>query len=118
RRHTRFSRDWSSDVCSSDLYRDEFVGSDTRGREASFTTYYHDFLGLYLRYYTLDAIYRSWSDVASDYRLDSIRRNDCSYVASDSYRCGVMLCNYPRELRYEEAGSLRGFFRRREEKRA
>src|SRR5690606_40645634 len=23
RRHTRFSRDWSSDVCSSDLYRDE-----------------------------------------------------------------------------------------------
>src|SRR5690606_39583987 len=24
RRHTRFSRDWSSDVCSSDLYRDLF----------------------------------------------------------------------------------------------
>src|SRR5690606_39891672 len=24
RRHTRFSRDWSSDVCSSDLQRDEF----------------------------------------------------------------------------------------------
>src|SRR5690606_40822029 len=23
RRHTRFSRDWSSDVCSSDLYREE-----------------------------------------------------------------------------------------------
>src|SRR5690606_41130736 len=23
RRHTRFSRDWSSDVCSSDLYRGE-----------------------------------------------------------------------------------------------
>src|SRR5690606_40682603 len=25
RRHTRFSRDWSSDVCSSDLYRDRTV---------------------------------------------------------------------------------------------
>src|SRR5690606_39286422 len=25
RRHTRFSRDWSSDVCSSDLYSDEFA---------------------------------------------------------------------------------------------
>src|SRR5690606_40798549 len=24
RRHTRFSRDWSSDVCSSDLYADDF----------------------------------------------------------------------------------------------
>src|SRR5690606_27733461 len=23
RRHTRFSRDWSSDVCSSDLYQDQ-----------------------------------------------------------------------------------------------
>src|SRR5690606_9448618 len=26
RRHTRFSRDWSSDVCSSDLFTPEFVG--------------------------------------------------------------------------------------------
>src|SRR5690606_21917042 len=25
RRHTRFSRDWSSDVCSSDLRRDHFL---------------------------------------------------------------------------------------------
>src|SRR5207302_3691114 len=25
RRHTRFSRDWSSDVCSSDLFRREFI---------------------------------------------------------------------------------------------
>src|SRR5690606_41179616 len=27
RRHTRFSRDWSSDVCSSDLVTHHFVGS-------------------------------------------------------------------------------------------
>src|SRR5207302_8319127 len=25
RRHTRFSRDWSSDVCSSDLYRERIL---------------------------------------------------------------------------------------------
>src|SRR3989475_4307568 len=35
RRHTRFDCDWSSDVCSSDLYADEFIerlpqGFDTR----------------------------------------------------------------------------------------
>src|SRR5690606_39724056 len=29
RRHTRFSRDWSSDVCSSDLTLDKYVNSDT-----------------------------------------------------------------------------------------
>src|SRR5690606_39693816 len=29
RRHTRFSRDWSSDVCSSDLYRKDRVASIT-----------------------------------------------------------------------------------------
>src|SRR5260370_40099016 len=27
RRHTRFKCDWSSDVCSSDLFRENFVGS-------------------------------------------------------------------------------------------
>src|SRR5690606_40363652 len=27
RRHTRFSRDWSSDVCSSDLFVDRLVGN-------------------------------------------------------------------------------------------
>src|SRR5690606_39812929 len=31
RRHTRFSRDWSSDVCSSDLARYQFVN---RGKHA------------------------------------------------------------------------------------
>src|SRR5690606_39504228 len=31
RRHTRFSRDWSSDVCSSDLERE---GAESRNREA------------------------------------------------------------------------------------
>src|SRR5690606_40909109 len=30
RRHTRFSRDWSSDVCSSDLGRSFHAGRDTR----------------------------------------------------------------------------------------
>src|SRR5690606_41553392 len=29
RRHTRFSRDWSSDVCSSDLYRQRDIGRAT-----------------------------------------------------------------------------------------
>src|SRR5690606_40178073 len=29
RRHTRFSRDWSSDVCSSDLLQDVFLFADT-----------------------------------------------------------------------------------------
>src|SRR2546429_4439408 len=30
RRHTRCSRDWSSDVCSSDLARDHFLGHQNR----------------------------------------------------------------------------------------
>src|SRR6266700_567437 len=30
RRHTRFSRDWSSDVCSSDLWRSASSGPDQR----------------------------------------------------------------------------------------
>src|SRR5690606_41162775 len=29
RRHTRFSRDWSSDVCSSDLFSDSGLGNST-----------------------------------------------------------------------------------------
>src|SRR5690606_41029706 len=29
RRHTRFSRDWSSDVCSSDLVTEEFIVEGT-----------------------------------------------------------------------------------------
>src|SRR5690606_39506298 len=34
RRHTRFSRDWSSDVCSSDLQRDRADDDAGRGRGA------------------------------------------------------------------------------------
>src|SRR5690606_39913898 len=34
RRHTRFSRDWSSDVCSSDLFRGDFYAEITTGRDA------------------------------------------------------------------------------------
>src|SRR5690606_40422642 len=30
RRHTRFSRDWSSDVCSSDLFTGDYFVRDTR----------------------------------------------------------------------------------------
>src|SRR5690606_40243023 len=36
RRHTRFSRDWSSDVCSSDL--DDFYGTDSFQKMAQFLT--------------------------------------------------------------------------------
>src|SRR5690606_40302112 len=31
RRHTRFSRDWSSDVCSSDLHRNQQTGKGEDG---------------------------------------------------------------------------------------
>src|SRR5690606_40277179 len=34
RRHTRFSRDWSSDVCSSDLSRQNEVAAISRGMKA------------------------------------------------------------------------------------
>src|SRR5207302_4689961 len=33
RRHTRFSRDWSSDVCSSDLARVLLIGESGTGKE-------------------------------------------------------------------------------------
>src|SRR2546429_3284096 len=35
RRHTRCSRDWSSDVCSSDLRRPDHAGDPQRGPEAA-----------------------------------------------------------------------------------
>src|SRR5690606_41028335 len=35
RRHTRFSRDWSSDVCSSDLWPQIYAGSVDCGRDGS-----------------------------------------------------------------------------------
>src|SRR5690606_39634226 len=34
RRHTRFSRDWSSDVCSSDLYEQEQIRKITQAEAA------------------------------------------------------------------------------------
>src|SRR5690606_40288965 len=37
RRHTRFSRDWSSDVCSSDLFAQSFRGASSRARAAAGT---------------------------------------------------------------------------------
>src|SRR5690606_40396467 len=40
RRHTRFSRDWSSDVCSSDLIIDAKSGLSGAGRKATLTTHY------------------------------------------------------------------------------
>src|SRR5690606_39895650 len=41
RRHTRFSRDWSSDVCSSDLY---LVGAD-----AAFSAHAGDLVGAVIK---------------------------------------------------------------------
>src|SRR5690606_39731359 len=38
RRHTRFSRDWSSDVCSSDLFGDDVL----EGRPVSATSTHED----------------------------------------------------------------------------
>src|SRR5690606_39310755 len=38
RRHTRFSRDWSSDVCSSDLYLTHATGRNNNDREGTNST--------------------------------------------------------------------------------
>src|SRR6266550_8329021 len=38
RRHTRCSRDWSSDVCSSDLVRASYMGSPINGTAGSLLT--------------------------------------------------------------------------------
>src|SRR5690606_40707503 len=44
RRHTRFSRDWSSDVCSSDLYllQAQIIGkvTDTKGQPLPYVNIY------------------------------------------------------------------------------
>src|SRR5690606_40462970 len=37
RRHTRFSRDWSSDVCSSDLHHHAVAGLQRRAQQDVFT---------------------------------------------------------------------------------
>src|SRR5690606_40629344 len=39
RRHTRFSRDWSSDVCSSDLTGSDCVGTSNRHGATSVTQF-------------------------------------------------------------------------------
>src|SRR5690606_40500988 len=56
RRHTRFSRDWSSDVCSSDLaaYSDPYIGSPTYGG-TSYDTGYTDAQGYGQQTYGQDA---------------------------------------------------------------
>src|SRR5690606_40209712 len=36
RRHTRFSRDWSSDVCSSDLYADCHLPETAKRKQGNF----------------------------------------------------------------------------------
>src|ERR1039458_10790523 len=48
RRHTRCLSDWSSDVCSSDLYALQFA-RDMEPRLAE------KFVGMYVNHYTLDA---------------------------------------------------------------
>src|SRR5690606_40659975 len=48
RRHTRFSRDWSSDVCSSDLYR---IGrEDDSQKEVEFAIRIREFAGTYMEH--------------------------------------------------------------------
>src|SRR5690606_40589860 len=39
-RHTRFSRDWSSDVCSSDLFFSSSLGSGARASEGRIQSWY------------------------------------------------------------------------------
>src|SRR5690606_40813414 len=62
RRHTRFSRDWSSDVCSSDLWRvvepegQRAAGEWTREDEERLRAIVDDARrnGLWIRFYTLN----------------------------------------------------------------
>src|SRR5690606_40805229 len=48
RRHTRFSRDWSSDVCSSDLIGDPGLDSETANRLELGLHWHHGPLALQL----------------------------------------------------------------------
>src|SRR5690606_39296991 len=48
RRHTSFSRDWSSDVCSSDLYGPQQLPAYAAGQDPA---------GLYVRYAARDVVY-------------------------------------------------------------
>src|SRR5690606_39985646 len=51
RRHTRFSRDWSSDVCSSDLFRDLGLLNSLWGLTLAYTTFAVPFSAWMLRGY-------------------------------------------------------------------
>src|SRR2546429_1820514 len=66
RRHTRCSRDWSSDVCSSDLflnYLSNFYGSTYHGLQTTLTARnYHglDFVAGYTYSHALDDLSSNW----------------------------------------------------------
>src|SRR5690606_40409961 len=69
RRHTRFSRDWSSDVCSSDLSTEAvFTLSDT---EETRTVYPFAFR-LSLRYKLLDSVLVCTYEVTSKHTNDPL----------------------------------------------
>src|SRR5690606_39432757 len=57
RRHTRFSRDWSSDVCSSDLEKEYFTAKDT-----------------------ISYVYKSFKDI-SQYLVSNEDKTDTAYFA-------------------------------------
>src|SRR5690606_40269919 len=48
RRHTRFSRDWSSDVCSSDLRFLKFLEEEAKGNADGYADFFKEF-GYFLK---------------------------------------------------------------------
>src|SRR5690606_41039397 len=80
RRHTRFSRDWSSDVCSSDLFCKDFLP-----KKYHYTTEYnvHDLNGLILQ---CKAFAESGGlDITLFEALDSHRKFVLNPTSHDSY---------------------------------
>src|SRR5690606_40175135 len=78
RRHTRFSRDWSSDVCSSDLF------SATKFREGYDVEEVDDFLDEVVR--TLNSVQEENEDLksklaAAERRIAELSRADASSAA-------------------------------------
>src|SRR5690606_33628315 len=76
-RHTRFSRDWSSDVCSSDLFAADSGAADPRQRSI-------------------------WPHV-EDRLLDLIEAHRSTLVFANSRRLAERLCGRLNELAYERA---------------
>src|SRR5690606_39324303 len=64
RRHTRFSRDWSSDVCSSDL---EFAGGESIGAQVGLT-----FLVFVIAFGGIHVSLRAWAPDATPLLLPPV----------------------------------------------